>query len=141
MRARVRRRDVALQLRGVVLAAAEEGEHGPRLVARLRAHCGVVERAAVEARRRAGLEAPDRERQLAQARGKRVRRRIADATALATLEADVDATAEEGADRQHDGPRGDRRAIHRDDAFGAPVLHYEVRDLGFVQGQVGLRLE
>ena len=103
----------------VILAAAEEGEHGPRLVARLRPHGGVVERAAVEARRRAGLEAPDRERHLAQARGQRVRGRIADTPSLRAFEADVDAPAEEGADGQHDGARDDRRAVHRDDALGA----------------------
>ncbi len=102
---------------------------------------GVVERAAVEARRRAGLQAPDPERQLAQARREAVRRRVPDASAFAALEPDVHASAEEGADRQHDRARRGSSRRRRHDAGDATARDDQVRDFRLQQFKPGLRLE
>jgi hypothetical protein len=85
VRALIRRRDVADNLLRVPLATAEERKHGTRLVAGLRPHHGIVEGAAVNTRRRAGLQAPDLERLLAQACREAVRRRIPGAPAFVAL--------------------------------------------------------
>src|SRR5690606_9134284 len=66
-------RDPARDLARVVGARAHEREHRARVVPRLLGHRRIVERAAIDARRRAGLEAIDRERALAQPRGERGR--------------------------------------------------------------------
>jgi hypothetical protein len=77
--------------------AAHERHHRTRIVTRLLDHLRIVERAAVDARRRAGLEPPDDERALAQLRGQRGRRRIAHAARGVLGFADVDLAGQEGA--------------------------------------------
>src|SRR6185436_3546461 len=90
VRALVGRGDVATNLARMIAAPAEVREHRRRLVARLRGESGVVDRATVDARRRAGLEPADAEGQSAQPLGQAVGWRIAGATALIIRQADVD---------------------------------------------------
>jgi len=62
---------------------------------------GEVDAAAVDARRRSGLQAAHPQLQLAQARGQSQRGRIARAAARVALQADVNPAAKEGADGEH----------------------------------------
>ena len=68
------------------------------------------------------LRRADAERQRAQALGEFVRRRIAGAAAGVVVEADVDASAEEGAHGEHHGARAEFDAGDRDDAAHDAVL-------------------
>ena len=98
-------------------------------------------RAAVDARRRAGLEPADAERQLAQAFGQAVGRRIAGAPALVVRQADVDLAAQERADRQHDGARVELDAGLRDDAAHPLAFDEQVGDFLLEQREVRLVLQ
>ncbi len=82
--------DVAAHLARVLVAAANEGHHRRRLVAPLFLHHGEVHRARVDARRRAGLEPADVERQFPQPARQCIRRRVTGTTAGVALQADVD---------------------------------------------------
>src|SRR3546814_9611924 len=77
---------------------------------RLRRQDVPVDRAAVKARRRAGLQAADTRMQFAQSRGQRIARWIAGATALMVCHADVDATTEKRAGGQDHRGRVERQA-------------------------------
>ena len=105
MSALVRGRDVAAHLSRVLGATPEEGKDRRRVVAGLHQQGRVVDGATVDARRRAGLEPTDAERQRAQSFGQAVRRRITCAPAGILLETDVDSAAEKRADGQHDRRR------------------------------------
>ncbi len=118
----VGRRDVAGDLPRMLRARAEVGEYRPRIVAVLLAQPRVVDAAAVDARRRAGLQPPDLERQLAQPRGERERGRIAGAAAGVALESDVNAAAEERAHGEHHVARGKLDAAQGDAADDAVSL-------------------
>jgi len=96
--------DPARHLARVVLDPAQERHHRQRVVARLHLHHRVVQGAAVDARRRAGLQSFDHERPLAQARGQGHRRRIAHAPGGVGGLADVDLAGQEGAGGQHHRP-------------------------------------
>jgi hypothetical protein len=96
-------RDPAGQLLRMLRSISEEGEHRRRVVARLHGHHREIDAAAVEARRRAGLQAAGRQLQLAQARGQADAGGIAHAAGLVVVEADVDQAGEEGAGGQHHG--------------------------------------
>ena len=100
-----------------------------------------IDRPAVDARRRAGLEAPDARHQLAQSRGEFERRRVAGTTARLLLEPDVDASAEERADGEHDRARGEGDATHGRDAHHSTALDHEVGGLLLEELQVRLVLE
>jgi len=100
-----------LTWRGWSAAAAEEGEHRHRRVARLLGQAGlVVDAAAVDARRRAGLEPVHRERTLAQALRQRGRGRVAGAAAGIVHQPDVDPAGQEGAGGQHHRARIEAQA-------------------------------
>ena len=62
---------------------------------------GEVDGAPVDARRRAGLQAPDRELALTQPSRQRIRGRIAGTAALVTLQPHMDTSAEERAHGHH----------------------------------------
>ena len=94
-------RDVARHLPGMLVPAAEVREHRPRLVAGLGLEPGEVDGAPIDARRRAGLQASDRELALAQLARQRVRRRITGAAAFVILHPDVNPPPEKGADGHH----------------------------------------
>src|SRR5262249_35653478 len=115
VRALVRRGDVAGDLSRMLAASPEKGEHRHRLVAGLFLEAGVVDRAAVDARRCAGLEPTNAERPWAQTLRQSIRRRIAGATALVVRESDVNPAAEERTDGEHDGAGAKLDARLRDD--------------------------
>jgi hypothetical protein len=127
--------------RGCSLRSPRNENTGTRLVARLHLQAGVVDAATVDARRRAGLEPAHAQRQRAQLLGEPVRRRIARPPARLLLEPDVDAAAEEGADRQHHGARGELDARLRDHARHPAAVEQQVGDFLLEQRQVRLVLE
>ncbi len=104
-----------------------------------------IDRAAVEARRRAGLQAADRQPQLAQPRAERLRRRVAGAPGLVMVEPDVDQARQERSGRQHDGVGLEANADLRDDAgharARAVAIEREIVDGLLEQRQVRLVLE
>ncbi len=127
--------------RGCCSRAAEEREHRLGTVARLLRELREIDGAAVDARRRSGLEAPGREPELAQARRQRERRRIARAAGLVAREADVDQPTEECPGGEHHGRRVEAQADGRDGARDPLALDDQVIDRGLEDAQVGLRLE
>jgi hypothetical protein len=83
VRALVRVRDPARKLPRMHCAVADETENRCRIVPRLHAERREVDRAAVEARRRSGLQAPDREAEMRRPRArpsKRAARAAAETT-------------------------------------------------------------
>ena len=120
-------------------AGTEVGEHGARLIAVLFAQFGVVDAAAVDARRRAGLQPSDPQRQFPQSRRQSIRGRIAGAPARMALQADVDLAAEEGADGEYDVAGAEFDAALRDAAHDSIAPHHQVGDLLLEQLQVWLR--
>ena len=145
VRALVRVRDPARDLRRVHRARADEAHHRRRIVARLPFEPREVDGAPVDARRRSGLEPTYRKCQLAQSRAERLRGRIARASRLVVLEADVDQAAEERARRQHHRIGFERHAHLRDDTRhpGARtrIGQREIVDGLLEQREVGLVLE
>src|SRR5690606_23193851 len=85
-------------------------------------------RARVDARRRAGFQTIDPQRQFAQAPRQRDRRRIAGAAARVIVEADVDLAAEEGAGTEHHGLGEKANAGLGDGAANALALNDQVVD-------------
>ena len=119
-------RDVAGDLRGVVFPLAQEREHRGGRVAGLLLEHAEIDGAAVDARRRAGLQPADRERQLAQAPREGVAGLVARTTAFVVGEADVDPASEEGADREHHRAGAKAQAHRGDDAGDAAALEDQV---------------
>ncbi len=122
-------------------ALAEEREHGRRRVARLLGQPRVVDGAAVDARRRAGLQAPDREAELAQAAREADRCGIAGAAARVVDLADVNLAVEEGADRQHDSLGRDMHSGLRDDAAHARAVEQQAVGVLLEQREVRFGVE
>ena len=127
--------------RGCCSARPEEREHRHRVVARLLGHHRKIDAAPVDARRRAGLQPPDRQLQLAQPSREADRRRIAGAAALVILQADVDQAGQERAGRQHDRARGEAHADLRDDADDAVAVEHQIVDSLLKNPQVRLVLQ
>jgi hypothetical protein len=94
--------DPAGHLARMLAAVAEEGKHRHRIVAGLFLQQRIVDAAPVEPRRRAGLEAADRQPDSFR-RSARDRRRIAEAPGPVVRQPDMDQTIEEGAGGQHHG--------------------------------------
>ncbi len=130
-------RHLARMLRGI----AHEGKHRHRVVARLHLHYRVVDAAAVEARRRAGLEAAGRQLQFAQALRQRDRRWVAEAAGAEVLEADMHQAVEEGAGGEHHGRRLETDAELGDDAADLVARQRQVVHRGLEQCQVRLVLQ
>src|SRR5665213_4235456 len=127
MRALICLRYETISLPRVLTSAPEKRKDRTWHVPRLRLHHRKVDRAAIKARRRPGLKAPDAERQLTQSCRQALRGRIAAASAGVLVQAHVDAAGEEGADREHhrfgmEGNAGNGR--HSDHALAGD---YEVR--------------
>ena len=104
-------------------------------------HDREVDAVAVEARRRPGLQAPDRQLQLAQPRRERDGRRIARAPRLVVLQADMDQPGKEGPGGQHDRAPAKRKPELRDDADHAVALEQNVVHRLLEQRQIRLVLE
>src|SRR5690606_28876072 len=147
--------DVAAGLLRVFIDGAEVAHHRQGFVAPLLFHYREVDGLAVDARRRAGLQAVDAERQFAQASGQGYRRRIAGAAAAVFFQADVDNAAKEGAGGEHHGTGVKTQAHVGDGADALAVLDNQVvdglledrqvrlvfqgsADGGFIQHAVGL---
>ncbi len=105
---------------------ADERKHGYRVVAGLLLHERVVERLAVEPRRRSGFQPGDIERQLTQARRQPVRGLIADSPAGLFCPANEDATAKKRPGGQDHGPGAVCRTGVGDDTGRAAALDDEV---------------
>ena len=97
---------------------AEIGEHGPGIVTVLLAQSVVIDAASVYARRCAGLQASDAQRQFSQPRRQTIRGRIAGPAAGMIFHADVDLSAEERAYGQHHAA-----CANFDAALGAATDH------------------
>ena len=133
--------DPAADLRRMLGRAAQEGHHRARVVTGLFFHQAVVQRAAVDARRRAGLQAIDHERALAQARGQRGRRRVAHAASGVLGLTDVDLAGQEGAGGQHHGGRAEAQAGLGDRPAYGIAFDDQVIDGRLEHGEVGLGLD
>ncbi len=105
VRALVGVRDPARHLRRMHLARADEAHHRRGLVAGLPFERREIDGAPVETRRCSGLESSGGQRELAQSRAERLRRRIACAPRLVMLEADMNQSGQERAGGQHHGVR------------------------------------
>jgi hypothetical protein len=102
---------------------------------------GEIDAAPVDARRRAGLEPGDAQRQFAQARRQRQRGGVTGAAAGVVGQADVNLAAEKGADGEHHRGRGEAQAEPADHAGDAVALDDQVFGLLLEQGQPGLVLQ
>ena len=93
--------EVADDLLGMLGWAAQEREHRDRHIARLHLETAIVHRAPIDARRGAGLEPADPERQLPEAPRQGIGGGVAGPSALVVAVAHMDQSAQEGADREH----------------------------------------
>ena len=129
----------------VQVARTHEREHRRGVVPRLLVERREIDGAPVEPRRRAGLEPAGGQRQLAQARAKRLCRRIARAPGFVVLQPDVDQAGQEGARRQHDGLGLEAQPDLRDHAghprSGPVAVDGEIVDRLLEQREVRLVLE
>ena len=106
---------------GVVDALGHERERRRRVVARLHLEPGPIDRAAVEPRRRAGLEPPERKAVAGERLRQAERRLFADAARRDLFVADMDQAVEEGAGRQHDPPRRNAPAVAQHEPADMPA--------------------
>ena len=123
----VGRGDVAGKLARMRGARAEIGKHRPRIIAVLFAQRGKIDAAAVDARRRAGLQASDPQRQFAQTHRQACRWRIAGPSAGMTLQTHVNLAAQERADREYDGARAKLEAALGDDTDHTIAFQNQIR--------------
>ena len=137
----VGRSDVAGQLTRMAAAGSHVGKHRPGIVAVLFAHHRKIDAAAVDPRRRAGLQAADAQFQLPQPRRQMQRRRIAGAPAGMTLETDVNPAAEESAHGQNYRTRPALDSALRNHARDAFALDNQVGRFLLKQRQIDLGLE
>ena len=95
----------------MLLALTEKRHHRPGLIAPLHFERVKIHRASVDSGRRAGFQASDAQRSLAQARGQGLGRRIASPTARTASQAHVHLPAEKSARGQHHtrGPKAQAR--------------------------------
>src|SRR5205823_3535568 len=107
-------------------------------IARLRRHDRQIDTAAVKARRRPGLEAPDRQFELAQPRGERGRRRLPRPAGSMVRQSNVDEPGEESPGSEHDGRGLELHAELRLDPSHAVAFDEDVVDGLLKQRQVGL---
>ena len=113
--------DPAGHLFGVLCRVAHEGEHRYRIVARLFLQQRIIDGAAINAWRGAGLQPSDRQLQFAQAMRQADRRRVAGATSLKICLPDMNQTGQESAGGQHHG-FSTKAQTHLRDHPAYPVL-------------------
>ncbi len=127
MRALVGVRDPARHLARVHVGAAHEREHRHRIeVAGLLFQHREIDGPAVDARRRARLQAPLRQLQFLQARRQRHRRRVARTAAGVVVQADVDLAVQERPRGQHNSARTELHADLRHRADDAIAFHQQI---------------
>ena len=130
--------DPARALLGMHRRIAHEGKHRRRIVARLLLGLTVIDGAAVDARRCAGLQPANRQIQFAQAGGQRHRGRIAHAPGLEVFQPHMHQTGKEGAGGQHHRAPAEHDAelgFHADDAV---AIEQQVVDRLLEQREIGL---
>ena len=111
-------------------AVGHQREGNRILVRRLHFQRRPVDGAAVEARRRAGLEPAELEARARHRRRKAHGGLFVHAAGDDLLLADMDQTAQEGSGRQNDGAAGQPPAVGKDDGRDPAVVEFEVLDLG-----------
>ena len=149
VRALVGVRDPARHLLGVHGRMAHEAEHGHgalvhaarHTVTRLFLALAEVNRAAVNARRRAGLQAALGQLQFLETGAERHRRRVPCPASRVIVQAHVDLAIEERPGRQHHGARAEADAHLRHRAHHPVALHHQVIHGLLEQPQVGLVLQ
>ena len=141
MCALVRVGDVARHLPRVRLCAPAVRKHRGRAVARLRLQRFVVDGAAVEAGRCAGLEPAHSKRQLPQACRQGIGRGVARAPALVVRQTDVYAPAQKRAGGEHHGARTQFHPHLRHHADHALAFDPQIIDRLLKQLEVGLTLQ
>ena len=112
-------------------AIGEEGERHRRLIDGLHLKLVPVDGPAVEAWRRAGLEASHAKPEPVKARREAERRRLAHAARRDFRLADMDQAAQEGAGGEHHGAGHEALAVGGDDAGDVIAIGDEVLDRGF----------
>ena len=113
--------------RGCCSRRAEKRKHRHRLVAGLLGHCGEIDGASVDARRRAGLQPAHRQLAIrAAVRQVLTARRIAGTAGLVILQTDMDQAGQKCSRGQHHGVRSKTHADLRDDPGHAVALHHQV---------------
>ena len=122
-------------------AAADEAEHRRRRIAGLLLQLAVVDAAAVDARRGAGLQAADTKWQRPQTLGQGIGRRIAGSAAGALLQPHMNAAAQKGADGQHYRVSAEVQAHVAPHASDPAVLDDQVHAFALEQAQLGLMLQ
>ena len=122
----------------VLSAFAEKGKHRQRLVARLLLHLFVVERTAVEPRRRTGFQPRHIERQFAKACRQCIRRCIADAAAGLFCFTDQNTAAEERANGKNNRVAQNTSAGFGDNTGNLLTLDDEIVDGIFEQFEIRL---
>ena len=138
--------DPARHLARVLAGLAQKAEHRHRVrVARLLGELREVDRAAVDARWRAGFQPALRQFQFLQAGRQRYRRRVTGAAGAVVLQADVDAAIQKGAGGQHHrlGAEADAhlRDSPHDPLLAAAGFHQQVVHRLLEQPQVRLVLQ
>ncbi len=131
----------AISLQWVVTDSPQKRKDGCGLITGLRGHRRVVQRASVEAGGCPRLEPPDPEGQFAESRGEPIGWRVACASSLVVVQADVDAPSQEGAHREHDRLGFEDDTGDRDDAAHGSPVHDEVGGFLLEQGQIRLILQ
>ena len=122
---------------GVVDALGQDRERLRRLVAGLHLDRGPVDGAAIEPRRRAGLQPAERKADALERARQAERRRLADAAGRRLLLADMDQAAQERAGGQHHRAGREFAAVREPDAGDAPVRQIELVRLAFDHREIG----
>ena len=130
--------DVAGHLLRMLRRVAHKRENRHRVVAILRRQHAEIDGAGVDARRRAGFQTADAQRQFPQTARQRDRRRIACAAAAVVIQADMNLAVEESADRQHHGAGAEFQAHLRYGADDAIVFDDQILDRLLEDHQVRL---
>ena len=123
----------------MVGGAAHERKHRAGIVAGLFFHHAVIETAAVDARRRAGLQSIDHERTLAQFRGERGCGRVAGAAGGVLGFADVDLAGQKGAGGQHHCGRFEAQPGLGNRPADRIAFDDQIIDRRLEHGEIGLR--
>ena len=132
-------RDPARHLARVHGRVAHDGKHGHGIeVARLFLHHGKVDRAAIDARRRARFQTALRQFQLFQAGRQGDGGRVAGAASRIVVQAHVDLAVEESAGRQHHGARQELQTDLRHGADDPVAFDDQIIDGLLEQPQIRL---
>ena len=128
--------DAALDL-GLLDALGQRRERLRRLVAGLHLDRGPVDGAAVEPRRRAGLEATERKPDPLQRERQTDRRRLADAAGRRLALADMDQAAQERSGGENDGPCPELAPVRERETGDPAIADDQIVGLGLDHREIG----